>query len=139
MEVAQTAEAHAPWQKDVAGKKIPARLAIIADGAHIPLVKGDRAEVRTVVIGEAKEQCAPDAEQESHQETSPLPYPLQRCLVPVVLLLLILGKEVQYASQKGLQNLRRTRTETETCKSFHAWGILLLLPETDPSKTVFPQ
>ncbi len=120
VEAAQTAEAHAPWQEEVAGKKIPARLAIIVDGAHIPLVKGDWAEVRTVAIGEVKEQRVPDAEQESHHETSPLPYPLQRCLVPVVLLLLILGKEVQHAPQKGLQNLRRTRRETETCKSFHA-------------------
>ncbi len=65
VEAAQTAEAHTPWQEEVAGKKLPARLAISADGAHVPLVKGEWAEVRTVAIGEVKEQRAPDAEQES--------------------------------------------------------------------------
>jgi hypothetical protein len=60
VETAQTAEAHTPWQDEPAGKKPAARQAFSADGAYIPLVKGQWAEVRTLAIGEVKERCLTD-------------------------------------------------------------------------------
>jgi hypothetical protein len=68
VETAQTAEAHAPWQEEPAGKKPPLRQAFSADGAYVPLVKGEWAEVRTLAIGEVQEQCTSDGTTEIHVE-----------------------------------------------------------------------
>ena len=66
VETAQTAEAQAPWQEEAAGKQEAGRLAISADGAFVPLVKGEWAEVRTLAIGEVEEQHASDGSSEIH-------------------------------------------------------------------------
>ena|SRR6266516_2065307 len=60
VETAQTAEAHEPWQDEPAGTPPPVQQAISADGAYVPLVKGEWAEVRTLAIGEVEEQRQSD-------------------------------------------------------------------------------
>jgi hypothetical protein len=55
VETAQTAEAQAPWQEEAIGNKVAVRFAISADGALVPLVKGERSEVRTLAFGEVVE------------------------------------------------------------------------------------
>lgn len=66
VETAQTAEAQAPWQEEPTGKQGAVRLAMSADGAFVPLVKGEWAEVRTLAIGEVEEQHASDGSAEIH-------------------------------------------------------------------------
>ncbi len=66
VETAQTAEAHAPWQEEPTGKKPAVRQAFSADGAYVPMVKGQWAEVRTVAIGEVEEQRTSDGTAEIH-------------------------------------------------------------------------
>ncbi len=63
---AQTAQAKAPMQEEAQGKTDPARLAISADGACVPLLHGEWAEVRTVAIGEVEERCTAEGEHEIH-------------------------------------------------------------------------
>src|SRR5512135_3681856 len=62
----QTVQAKAPLQEEPQGKTEPARLAISADGACVPLLHGEWAEVRTLAIGEVEERCTADGEQEIH-------------------------------------------------------------------------
>src|SRR5512135_3358289 len=52
----QTVQAKAPLQEEAHGKTEPARLAISADGACVPLLHGEWAEVRTLAIGEVEER-----------------------------------------------------------------------------------
>jgi len=66
VETAQTVEAQAVWQEEPGGKKAAVRLAMSADGALVPLVKGEWAEVRTLAIGEVEEQHASDGSSEIH-------------------------------------------------------------------------
>ncbi len=66
VETAQTVEAQAPWQEESGGKQGAVRLAIRADGALVPLVKGEWAQVRTLAIGEVEEQHASDGSSEIH-------------------------------------------------------------------------
>src|SRR5690349_9069876 len=47
-------------------KAVSARLVMSADGACVPLLKGEWAEVRTVAIGEAEERCTAEGKQEIH-------------------------------------------------------------------------
>jgi hypothetical protein len=54
VEQAQTQAANAPWQEETTKSAPPARLVISADGAYVPLVKGEWAEVRTLAIGQVK-------------------------------------------------------------------------------------
>jgi hypothetical protein len=54
VEEAQTQAAKAPWQEETTTIAPPARLAMSADGAYVPLVKGQWAEVRTLAIGKIK-------------------------------------------------------------------------------------
>jgi hypothetical protein len=63
---AQTVQAKTPLQEEPQGQVVPTRLAISADGACVPLLHGEWAEVRTVAIGEVEERCAADGEQEIH-------------------------------------------------------------------------
>jgi hypothetical protein len=62
----QTAQAKAPLQEEPHGKTESARLAISADGACVPLLHGEWAEVRTLAIGEVEERYTSDGEQEIH-------------------------------------------------------------------------
>jgi hypothetical protein len=48
----QTAQAHEPWKEEANAPDSSARLAISADGAMVPLLGGEWAEVRTLAIGE---------------------------------------------------------------------------------------
>jgi len=66
LETAQTVQAQVPWQQEPQGKKTPVRLAMSADGAYIPLVKGEWAEVRTLAIGEIEENPGADGTREGH-------------------------------------------------------------------------
>jgi hypothetical protein len=66
VETAQTAQAQALWQEESAGKRTPVRLAMSADGAYVPLVTGQWAEVRTLAIGEVEEKLNADGTTESH-------------------------------------------------------------------------
>jgi hypothetical protein len=66
VEAAQTAEAQAPWQEEPTGKQGAVRLAMSADGAFVPLVKGEWAEVRTLAIGEVEEKHTSDGSSEIH-------------------------------------------------------------------------
>lgn len=56
LEHAQTQEAQAPFQEEKEGACFPEKRAFSADGAMVGLVHGQWAEVRTLVIGEIKEQ-----------------------------------------------------------------------------------
>jgi len=51
-------------QEEAKAKTVPARLASSADGACVPLLKGEWAEVRTVAIGEVEEHGTADGKQE---------------------------------------------------------------------------
>jgi len=66
VEAAQTAEAQVPWQEKPTEKQGAVRLAMSADGAFVPLVKGEWAEVRTLAIGEVEEQHSADGSSEIH-------------------------------------------------------------------------
>lgn len=66
VEAAQTAQAKAPVQEEPPVKAGAARLVLSADGACVPLLKGEWAEVRTVAIGEVEERCTAEGEQEIH-------------------------------------------------------------------------
>src|SRR5436190_14047526 len=46
VEAAQTSQAKAPVQEEPQAKAVPARLVMSADGACVPLLKGEWAEVR---------------------------------------------------------------------------------------------
>lgn len=66
VEAAQSAQAKAPLQEDPKAKPAPARLAISADGACVPLLHGEWAEVRTVAIGEVEAHTTAEGKQEAH-------------------------------------------------------------------------
>ncbi len=66
METAQTREAQEPWQEEATDQQGAARLAISADGAFVPLVKGEWAEVRTLAIGQVEECQCSDGSSEVH-------------------------------------------------------------------------
>jgi hypothetical protein len=51
VEEGQTQAASAPWQEERRATAPPARLVISADGAYVPLLNGQWAEVRTLAIG----------------------------------------------------------------------------------------
>ena len=57
IQAAQTEQAQQPWQQEEACKQESVRLALSADGAQVPLVNGEWAEVRTLAIGTVKEGC----------------------------------------------------------------------------------
>ncbi len=59
-------QAKSPVQEEPHAKTVPARLVMSADGACVPLLHGEWAEVRTVAIGEVEERCTLDGEQEIH-------------------------------------------------------------------------
>jgi hypothetical protein len=61
----QTAQAQAKPEVITSSAKA-ARLAVSADGAYVPLLKGHWAEVRTVAIGEVEQERAKNGEQEVH-------------------------------------------------------------------------
>jgi hypothetical protein len=63
---AQTVQAKAPVREEPQAKAVPARLVMSADGACVPLLHGEWAEVRTVAIGEAEERCTTEGEHEIH-------------------------------------------------------------------------
>ena len=52
VEEQQTAEANLPWEEEANEREDTRRLAISADGAMVPLIGGEWAEVRTLAIGE---------------------------------------------------------------------------------------
>ena len=66
VEAAQTAQAKAPLQEEPKAKPVPARLAMSADGACVPLLHGEWAEVRTVAIGEVEAHTTAEGKQEVH-------------------------------------------------------------------------
>ncbi len=66
VEAVQTAQAKEPLREEPKGESGLARLAISADGACVPLLHGEWAEVRTVAIGEVEERCTAEGEQEIH-------------------------------------------------------------------------
>lgn len=72
VEAAQTQAAAAPWSEESAQMPSDTRLVLSADGAYVPLVKGEWAEVRTVSIGKLK-ACRADGK-ESEARTSDLSY-----------------------------------------------------------------
>jgi hypothetical protein len=61
VEEKQTAEAQEPWKEEAHAQENPCRMAISADGAMVPLIGGEWAEVRTLAIGEVA-ASSPDAE-----------------------------------------------------------------------------
>jgi hypothetical protein len=72
VEEAQTQAATAPWQEETTEVASEARLAISADGAYVPLVKGEWAEVRTLAIGKIK--GSPARRKKSETRTCDLSY-----------------------------------------------------------------
>ena len=64
VEEAQTQAASAPWQEKTVKMVPQARLAMSADGAYVPLVKGEWAEVRTLAIGQVKRSGASGSKSE---------------------------------------------------------------------------
>jgi hypothetical protein len=64
---AQTQEAQAK-QEEIQAGTAPARLVVSADGAMVPLVGGEWAEVRTVAIGEVAKAEVTQDEEEIHVE-----------------------------------------------------------------------
>lgn len=64
VEADQTAQAKAPEQESAARTRRPARLVISADGACVPLLHGEWAEVRTLALGEVTE---PQKGEEAHE------------------------------------------------------------------------
>ena len=63
VEAVQTAKAS---EEAKPSAKSVARLAVSADGAYVPLLKGQWAEVRTVAIGEVQQERTAQGEQEVH-------------------------------------------------------------------------
>lgn len=61
VEEKQTTEAQGQWQEEADPPENPSRLAFSADGAMVPLLGGEWAEVRTLAIGEVPARAA-DAE-----------------------------------------------------------------------------
>ncbi len=68
LEQAQTQEAQTPFPEEKEGICIPERRVFSADGAMVGLVHGEWAEVRTLVIGEIKEQTK---KKKKHGEQEP--------------------------------------------------------------------
>lgn len=66
VEAAQTAQAKAPLQEEPQAKAVPTRLVMSADGACVPLLHGEWAEVRTVAIGEVEEGHTAEGEHAIH-------------------------------------------------------------------------
>lgn len=66
VEAAQSEQAKSPEPGEPAATSVPARLVISADGAYVPLRKGEWAEVRTVAIGEVQEQHTAEGTCEVH-------------------------------------------------------------------------
>ncbi|EFH82218.1 ISKra4 family transposase [Ktedonobacter racemifer] len=62
----QTAQAQMPVPEHLPASKPPKRLAISADGAYVPLLKGQWAEVRTVALGQVEHQTTSTGAQEVH-------------------------------------------------------------------------
>ncbi|GAC1643162.1 MAG: hypothetical protein NVS4B9_35400 [Ktedonobacteraceae bacterium] len=58
VEEKQTAQAQEPWKEDANACENECRMAISADGAMVPLVGGEWAEVRTLAIGEVPANSA---------------------------------------------------------------------------------
>jgi hypothetical protein len=58
VEEKQTAEAKEPWSDGTNPRENPGRLAMSADGAMVPLIGGQWAEVRTLAIGEVPDHPA---------------------------------------------------------------------------------
>lgn len=67
MQAAQTEQAQTPWQEEEVCQQKSVRLALSADGAQVPLIKGEWAEVRTLAIGTVKEGCGDEDEQKVEQ------------------------------------------------------------------------
>lgn len=59
LEAQETEQAQAGWQEEPARKQQEARLALSADGAMVPLIKGEWAEARTLAIGVVAAQSSP--------------------------------------------------------------------------------
>ncbi len=82
VEQAQTQAAKAPWPDQTSKMASLARLVMSADGAYVPLVKGEWAEVRTLAIGKVQASCAAGKKSETrasdtrilftHDERGPL-------------------------------------------------------------------
>jgi hypothetical protein len=72
VEQAQTQAAKAPWPEQTSKIASAARLVMSADGAYVPLVKGEWAEVRTLAIGKVNASCA--AGKKSETRASDLSY-----------------------------------------------------------------
>jgi hypothetical protein len=66
VEAVQTAQAKEPLSEEPKAKTAPARLALSADGACVPLLKGEWAEVRTVAIGEVEASTTAEGKPEIH-------------------------------------------------------------------------
>src|SRR5437667_3912958 len=64
VEEAEEQAASAPWQEETNALVPQARLAMSADGAYVPLVKGEWAEVRTLALGKVKRSGASGSESE---------------------------------------------------------------------------
>jgi len=58
VEEKQTADAQQPWKEEADAQENNSRMAISADGAMVPLIEGEWAEVRTRAIGEVPSGCA---------------------------------------------------------------------------------
>jgi hypothetical protein len=72
VEEAQKQAAAAPWQEETTEIASATRQVMSADGAYVPLVKGEWAEVRTLVIGTIKASCGDGKTSEAR--TSDLSY-----------------------------------------------------------------
>lgn len=72
VEEAQTQAAAAPWQEETPVITPALRLSMSADGAYVPLVKGEWAEVRTLAIGQIK--AAHPARKKGESRASDLSY-----------------------------------------------------------------
>jgi hypothetical protein len=68
VEQAQTQAAKAEWQEKTTQIAPPARLVMSADGAYVPLVKGEWAEVRTLAIGQVKTSRASGKKSETRAQ-----------------------------------------------------------------------
>jgi Uncharacterised protein family (UPF0236) len=66
VEAVQTAQAKEPLQEEPQEQTSSTHLAISADGACVPLLHGEWAEVRTVAIGEVEERCTAEGEHQIH-------------------------------------------------------------------------
>lgn len=66
VEEQQTAQAKQPWKEEASTPETPQRLVISADGAMVPLLGGEWAEVRTLAIGEVPAEAV--AREQIHVE-----------------------------------------------------------------------